>query len=112
MTAVSGNTPAAPLATSASLAVAHGLPFTYMTLDAVMQATGKSKSTIYAEIAAAAFPEPDRHGGRSLWRSTSIAEYLTRQAATADGERDARAAATKERAQRMVAGRKRKGGTP
>lgn len=106
---MSGDRPEAPLAASASLAAAHGLPFTYMTLGAVSAATGKSKSTIYAAIAEdpPTFPEPDHVGGRSLWRSTLIAEYLARQAAAADEERAQRSEAAQAKARRMVEARGR-----
>lgn len=83
------------------------LPFEYMPISAVMKACGiGSKSCLYAKIKAGAFPEPDRLGSSSRWRSDRVAEWLQAQAVQADAEREQRKSAARAKAQKMVAGRR------
>lgn len=82
------------------------LPFKYMELNEVTQASPcKSKSSLYAAIKRGDAPPPDRIGGRSLWRSDRIAEWLCSLAAAADAERSERTEKAREKAQRMISGR-------
>lgn len=80
------------------------LPFRYLSLEAVLSATGlKSKSTLYSRIAAGQFPEPDRLTTRcSRWRSDQVAAWLRAQAAAADAEREARAERGRRHARMML----------
>lgn len=53
---------------------------------AVEAATGLSRSSIYALMAAGKFPRPIRIGGRAVgWLETDIAEYQQRRIAERDG---------------------------
>ena len=80
------------------------LPFRYMPKKAVLEATGiGSNSSLYAAIQnpEIRFPPPDKIGARSLWKSTSIAEWLTAQAAKAEAERAERAKIAQDKARHM-----------
>lgn len=83
------------------------LPFTYLPIDAVLEATGiGSRSTLYAKIQAKEFPEPDHIGARARWRSDRVGEWLLTQAAQADSERGERTKAARAKAERMVQARR------
>lgn len=50
-------------------------PTVRLPLVEVMRRTGKSKTTIYAEIATGEFPKPVKDGRRSLWIDAEIEAY-------------------------------------
>jgi predicted DNA-binding transcriptional regulator AlpA len=82
----------------------QGLPFSYMTIDQVLAATGaRSRSTIYRMCKLGTFPEPDRlPSGASRWRSDRVGKWLEAVAAQAETERAERTARAQARAQRLV----------
>jgi len=51
----------------------------FLKLSAVMNKTGKSRSSIYAAVKTGDFPPPLKIGSRAVaWTSTSIAEWQER----------------------------------
>lgn len=85
------------------------LPFKYLDLEQVLEMSPcRSKSALYLAIKKGEAPEPDRIGGRSLWRSDKIATWMQTQADTADRERQQRADVGATHARRMVEARQAK----
>lgn len=85
------------------------LPFKYLDLEQVLEVSPcRSKSALYLAIKKGEAPEPDRIGGRSLWRSDKIAAWMQAQAESADRERQKRASEGAMHARRMVEARQAK----
>ena len=77
----------------------HDLPFTYLKLQAVCNATGHSKTKIYDLISRREFPEGDMISKQSRrWKSTEIAAWLEKTAAAAERNRTALQAPLRSRA--------------
>ena len=82
------------------------LPFRYLSKKTVLEVGPyKSNSSLCAQIKAGNFPAPDHIGGRAMWRSDRVAQWLTEHAAKADAEREQRAKVAQKRAQKMVRAR-------
>jgi predicted DNA-binding transcriptional regulator AlpA len=83
----------------------HSLSFVYLSADQVCNVGPiRSKSALYRAIRDGKAPEPDRVGGRSLWRSDRIDVWLRDVAAEADRERQARAERAGESQRRRLEG--------
>ena len=83
------------------------LPFQYLELADVLAASPiRSKSGLYSAIRLGKAPAPDLIGGRSLWRSDRISEWLLEVAARADAGRKELAQQREAKARAARAGRK------
>lgn len=79
------------------------LPLTLLDLDAVLSCGPyRCRTMLYAAIRKKKWPQPVRFGGRSLWKSTEVAEAIARAVAEAE-------AVSEEGAQRRVEQRREAG---
>ena len=81
--------------------------FFYMTLREVLSVSPhKSRSQLLRKVRLGEFPEPDRIGGRCLWRSDRVAQANAEIAARADLEREERTRQARDKADRLVTARR------
>lgn len=93
--------------TAVALPAQNGLPFTYLSMNAVREATGLgTATTVYDWIAKGKFPAPDKVGTRSLWKSTTIAAWLIEQSERAESMRAENAERARAKALRVSGARK------
>lgn len=81
-----------------------GISLAYLDLTQVLSISPyRSKTVLWGAMKKGEFPQPDRIGGRSLWRSDLVDQAIKNAADRAEAERKAAAGKATARSSKMLA---------